>query len=156
MRLAPRLVLAFGLLVSLSVAGLGFVLRQEQVDVATALFDAQVKHACERVAAEVEREGQRDQKLLGAACHSGELVDRVQITLERGDLAMHQTRFAQLVPPQRAAFDLDELALVGAGGDLIGVEGYLFVTNTGEVSVHVEKLQFLAKAMLHLAPQEWM
>ncbi len=33
-------------------------------------------------------------------------------------------------------------------GDLIGAEGYLFVTNTGEVSVHVEKLQFLAKAML--------
>ncbi|MBK8302058.1 MAG: lysine--tRNA ligase [Chloracidobacterium sp.] len=33
-------------------------------------------------------------------------------------------------------------------GDLIGVEGYLFVTNTGEVCVHVEKLQFLAKAML--------
>ncbi len=33
-------------------------------------------------------------------------------------------------------------------GDLIGVEGYLFVTNTGEVSVHVEKLQFLTKAML--------
>ena len=33
-------------------------------------------------------------------------------------------------------------------GDLIGVEGYLFMTNTGEVSVHVEKLQFLAKAML--------
>jgi lysyl-tRNA synthetase class 2 len=33
-------------------------------------------------------------------------------------------------------------------GDLIGVEGYLFMTNTGEVSVHVERLQFLAKAML--------
>ncbi len=33
-------------------------------------------------------------------------------------------------------------------GDFIGVEGYLFVTNTGEVSVHVEKLQFLVKAML--------
>ena len=33
-------------------------------------------------------------------------------------------------------------------GDLVGVEGYLFITNTGEVSVHVEKLQFLAKAML--------
>ncbi|MFT3744988.1 MAG: lysine--tRNA ligase [Pyrinomonadaceae bacterium] len=33
-------------------------------------------------------------------------------------------------------------------GDLTGVEGYLFITNTGEVSVHVEKLQFLAKAML--------
>ncbi|MGD9628887.1 MAG: lysine--tRNA ligase [Pyrinomonadaceae bacterium] len=33
-------------------------------------------------------------------------------------------------------------------GDFIGVEGYLFITNTGEVSVHVEKLQFLAKAMM--------
>ena len=33
-------------------------------------------------------------------------------------------------------------------GDFIGVEGYLFITNTGELSVHVEKLQFLTKAML--------
>jgi lysyl-tRNA synthetase class 2 len=33
-------------------------------------------------------------------------------------------------------------------GDFIGVEGYLFITNTGELSVHVEKLQFLSKAML--------
>jgi lysyl-tRNA synthetase, class II len=33
-------------------------------------------------------------------------------------------------------------------GDFVGVEGYLFVTNTGELSVHVEKLQFLAKALV--------
>src|ERR1043166_7628570 len=33
-------------------------------------------------------------------------------------------------------------------GDFVGIEGYLFLTNTGELSVHVEKLQFLAKAML--------
>jgi lysyl-tRNA synthetase, class II len=33
-------------------------------------------------------------------------------------------------------------------GDFVGVEGYLFITNTGELSVHVERLQFLAKAML--------
>lgn len=33
-------------------------------------------------------------------------------------------------------------------GDLIGVEGYLFATNTGEVSVHVENIQFLAKALV--------
>lgn len=32
-------------------------------------------------------------------------------------------------------------------GDLIGVEGFLFVTNTGEVSVHVERLYFLSKAL---------
>ncbi|HEX9960811.1 MAG TPA: lysine--tRNA ligase [Pyrinomonadaceae bacterium] len=33
-------------------------------------------------------------------------------------------------------------------GDFIGVEGFLFITNTGELSVHVERLQFLSKAML--------
>ncbi|MDX6532028.1 MAG: lysyl-tRNA synthetase, class [Blastocatellia bacterium] len=33
-------------------------------------------------------------------------------------------------------------------GDFIGVDGYLFLTRTGELSVHVEKLQFLAKALL--------
>ena len=33
-------------------------------------------------------------------------------------------------------------------GDFIGVEGFLFITNTGELSVHVETIQFLSKAML--------
>ena len=35
-------------------------------------------------------------------------------------------------------------------GDFIGVEGFLFVTKTGELSVHAQKLQFLAKALLPL------
>ena len=33
-------------------------------------------------------------------------------------------------------------------GDIIGAEGYLFRTRTGELSVHVEKLYFLAKTLL--------
>jgi lysyl-tRNA synthetase class 2 len=35
-------------------------------------------------------------------------------------------------------------------GDHIGVKGYLFVTRTGETSVHVTELRFLAKALLVL------
>ena len=35
-------------------------------------------------------------------------------------------------------------------GDLIGVVGYLFRTRTGELTVHVERLTFLSKAMLAL------
>jgi lysyl-tRNA synthetase class 2 len=35
-------------------------------------------------------------------------------------------------------------------GDHIGVSGYLFRTRTGELTVHVEKIAFLAKAMLSL------
>ena len=35
-------------------------------------------------------------------------------------------------------------------GDHVGVSGYLFRTKTGELSIHVERLTFLAKAMLSL------
>jgi lysyl-tRNA synthetase class 2 len=39
-------------------------------------------------------------------------------------------------------------------GDLIGVGGYLFRTRTGELTVHVERLHFLAKALVPL-PEKW-
>jgi lysyl-tRNA synthetase, class II len=39
-------------------------------------------------------------------------------------------------------------------GDHIGVGGYLFRTRTGELSVHVEELTFLAKDLLPL-PEKW-
>jgi lysyl-tRNA synthetase class 2 len=39
-------------------------------------------------------------------------------------------------------------------GDVIGVEGYLFRTRTGELTVHAERLIFLAKALLPL-PEKW-
>ena len=45
------------------------------------------------------------------------------------------------------AFDLYKLLDLG---DHIGVSGYLFRTRTGELSVHVETITFLAKAMLAL------
>ena len=39
-------------------------------------------------------------------------------------------------------------------GDVVGVEGYLFRTRTGELSVHVEHLYFLAKTLLSM-PEKW-
>jgi lysyl-tRNA synthetase class 2 len=39
-------------------------------------------------------------------------------------------------------------------GDTVGVEGFLFRTRTGELSVHVEKLDFLSKTLLSL-PEKW-
>lgn len=39
-------------------------------------------------------------------------------------------------------------------GDLVGVEGYLFRTRTGELTVHAAHLHFLAKALLPL-PEKW-
>lgn len=39
-------------------------------------------------------------------------------------------------------------------GDLVGAEGYLFRTRTGELTVHVERLEFLAKALAPM-PEKW-
>jgi lysyl-tRNA synthetase class 2 len=39
-------------------------------------------------------------------------------------------------------------------GDLVGIAGYLFRTKTGELTIHAERLQFLAKALLPL-PEKW-
>jgi lysyl-tRNA synthetase class 2 len=39
-------------------------------------------------------------------------------------------------------------------GDIIGVEGYLFRTRTGELSVHVERIEHLAKTLLSM-PEKW-
>ncbi|MFL6353530.1 MAG: lysine--tRNA ligase [Bryobacteraceae bacterium] len=39
-------------------------------------------------------------------------------------------------------------------GDIIGAEGYLFRTKTGELTLHVEELFFLSKIMLAL-PEKW-
>ena len=39
-------------------------------------------------------------------------------------------------------------------GDFIGVEGYLFRTKTNELTIHVAKLEFLAKCFLPL-PEKW-
>jgi lysyl-tRNA synthetase class 2 len=39
-------------------------------------------------------------------------------------------------------------------GDFLGVEGYLFRTKTNELSIHVEKLDFLAKTLLSM-PEKW-
>ncbi|MGH9431911.1 MAG: lysine--tRNA ligase [Terriglobia bacterium] len=39
-------------------------------------------------------------------------------------------------------------------GDLIGIEGYLFRTRTGELTIHASRLHFLAKALLPM-PEKW-
>jgi lysyl-tRNA synthetase class 2 len=80
----------------------------------------------------------------GNFVHLTDGMERLQIYCKKG-------AFALVKNDGRDTLD-EENAWTAWGmidhGDFVGVEGYLFVTNTGEVSVHVEKLQFLAKAML--------
>ena len=80
----------------------------------------------------------------GNFVHVTDGISRLQIYCKKGQFALVKND-ANGTLDEEKAWPVWQLI---DHGDFIGVEGYLFVTNTGEVSVHVEKLQFLAKAML--------
>ncbi len=122
MRLTPRFVLALGLLVTVTTAGLGIALREEQRQRETARFDDEVQSACSRVVAEVVRQSDADRRLLGGACKSGELVDRTLVSMEAGSLDSRRISLAALIPDERRALDLDELMLVTSKGDVLGAD----------------------------------
>ena len=83
-------------------------------------------------------------RVMGKAAfvHLSDGVSRLQIYVRRQDVAG--------VSNDSEGGEVNGWELFGLldHGDFIGVEGFLFVTKTGELSVHVEKLQFLAKALL--------
>jgi signal transduction histidine kinase len=120
MRLAPRLVLWFALIALLSVAGLGYFVRKDRRESETKRFEQEVRSACDRVIAEIGRQAESDRKLIAGACQSGELVDRAAIWLEAGLDDERRLSLSRIVPQERQAFDLDELLLATADGDLLG------------------------------------
>jgi lysyl-tRNA synthetase class 2 len=79
-----------------------------------------------------------------AFVHLSDGVTRLQIYVKRADV--------KGVSNDATGGEVDgwELFNLLDHGDFIGVEGYLFITKTGELSIHVQKLQFLAKALLPL------
>jgi lysyl-tRNA synthetase, class II len=85
-------------------------------------------------------------RVMGKAAfvHLSDGVSRLQIYIRKSDVTgVHNSA---------EGGDVDGWALFQLldHGDFIGVEGFLFVTRTGELSVHVQKLQFLSKALLPL------
>jgi lysyl-tRNA synthetase, class II len=79
-------------------------------------------------------------RLMGKAgfCHLQQDGKRLQIYVKKDAVG-------------EKAFELYKLLDLG---DHIGVSGYLFRTRTGELSVHVEELEFLSKDLLPL-PEKW-
>lgn len=123
MRLAPRLVLAFGFVATLSIAGLGGIMREDRRQSETRRFEQEVRNACDRVVAELRRRAESDRKLISGACQSGELVDRALIWLESGTLDdSRRLALSRLVPEERQAFDLDELLLATGDGEILGLD----------------------------------
>ena len=79
-------------------------------------------------------------RLMGKAgfAHLQQSGQRLQIYVKKDDVG-------------EKGFELYKLLDIG---DHIGVRGYLFRTRTGELSIHVEEITFLAKDLLPL-PEKW-
>jgi len=77
-----------------------------------------------------------------AFVHLSDGVNRLQIYVRRDDIkgVSNDGKNSEV-----NGWDLFKLL---DGGDFVGVGGFLFLTNTGELSVHVETIQFLSKALL--------
>ena len=85
-------------------------------------------------------------RVMGKAAfvHLSDGVSRLQIYIRKSDVTGVRNEAEGGEVDGWAMFQLLD------HGDFIGVEGFLFVTRTGELSVHVQKLQFLSKALLPL------
>ena len=86
-------------------------------------------------------------RVMGKAAfvHLSDGVARLQIYIRKADAKAVNNATRKLIDVEGKGWELFELL---DHGDFIGAEGYLFITKTGELSVHVTSLQFLSKALL--------
>ena len=86
-------------------------------------------------------------RVMGKAAfvHLSDGLERLQIYVRKADVKAINNDTGATIDEEASGWQLFNLL---DHGDFIGVSGYLFITKTGELSVHVETLQFLAKAML--------
>ena len=86
-------------------------------------------------------------RVMGKAAfvHLSDGISRLQIYVKKADVRAVNNDTDTLIDEEGKGWELFNLL---DHGDFIGVEGYLFVTKTGELSIHVRELQFLSKALL--------
>ncbi len=86
-------------------------------------------------------------RVMGKAAfvHLSDGLQRLQIYVRKQDAKVISNDTLQPLDGEETAWNVFKLL---DHGDFAGAEGYLFLTNTGELSVHVETFQFLSKALL--------
>jgi lysyl-tRNA synthetase, class II len=86
-------------------------------------------------------------RVMGKAAfvHLSDGKERLQIYVRRQEAKAISNDSLREVEEEESGWKLFQLL---DHGDFVGVEGRLFVTKTGELSVHVETIQFLSKALL--------
>lgn len=85
-------------------------------------------------------------RVMGKAAfvHLSDGRNRLQIYVRKQDALAISNDMGEALG-EESGFELFKLL---DHGDFAGVEGFLFLTNTGELSIRVDKIQFLSKAML--------
>jgi lysyl-tRNA synthetase class 2 len=86
-------------------------------------------------------------RVMGKAAfvHLSDGKERLQVYVRKQEAVAVSNDSGQPVEEGESGWKLFQLL---DHGDFVGVEGRLFVTKTGELSVHVETIQFLSKALL--------
>jgi lysyl-tRNA synthetase class 2 len=86
-------------------------------------------------------------RVMGKAAfvHLSDGKSRLQIYVRRDDARALSNDTGAAVDEAESGWRLLQLL---DHGDFVGVAGFLFVTKTGELSVHVREMQFLAKALV--------
>ncbi|HYY42497.1 MAG TPA: amino acid--tRNA ligase-related protein, partial [Pyrinomonadaceae bacterium] len=86
-------------------------------------------------------------RVMGKAAfvHLSDGRERLQIYVRKDDARAVSNDTGAVIDEPESGWRLFNLL---DHGDFVGVAGFLFVTKTGELSVHVRALQFLAKALL--------
>ncbi|MCY7345657.1 MAG: lysine--tRNA ligase [Pyrinomonadaceae bacterium] len=86
-------------------------------------------------------------RVMGKAAfvHLSDGVCRLQIYVRKQDAKPISNDTGETIDEEGKAWEVFGLL---DHGDFIGTEGYLFLTNTGELSVHVETIQFLSKSLM--------
>ena len=86
-------------------------------------------------------------RVMGKAAfvHLSDGKNRLQIYVRKQDAKVISNDTLQTIEGEDAAWNAFKLL---DHGDFVGAEGFLFLTNTGELSIHVETFQFLSKSLL--------
>ena len=86
-------------------------------------------------------------RVMGKAAfvHLSDGKERLQIYVRRQDARATDNDAGTALEEPEGGWKLFQLL---DHGDFVGVEGFLFVTKTGELSIHVQELTFLTKALL--------
>jgi two-component system, NtrC family, nitrogen regulation sensor histidine kinase NtrY len=129
-RLSLQLALVFGLLAAASSVVVGVAVRYRLGTVETDRFHQDVVRMCDRIREEVRRQAEADRTLVTGFCEAGELVERVGIAIDNGEIDERRLSFSSLVRTERQAFGVDELIVGVERGDIVGASPTSLITMT--------------------------